>query len=712
MESMKSGTLRKKGLRIEPLFEKMGKSLPPIKWVKKGVHEFPDFWSETAAEIVASKYFRKTGKTSKATQETSLKQLIHRVLVALEKTAKVQKYFASSLDLKNFLSELRHLIVYQKAAFNSPVWFNVGLWEVYKAESSGEHWAYDFKSKKIRKVHNIFERPQCSACFIQSVDDSLEGIFELVKNEAKLFKYGSGTGTNFSTLRSKYDEISVGGTSSGLISFLEVFDKGAGSVKSGGTTRRAAKMVLLDDDHPELLEFISWKSEEEKKAQTLIKAGYSSDFEGPAYKTVSGQNSNNSVRFSNDFMKALVENKKWFLRSRIHGKKVREIQAKEIWSKLSQAAWSCADPGVQFSDTINEWHTCSTTAPIRASNPCSEYLFLDDSACNLASLNLIHFFDQNGKFKSSDFEQAVKVMTIAQEILVDYSSYPTQKIAQNSHDCRPLGLGFANLGSVFMRQGLSYDSDEARSWASVISSLMTAKAYATSAEISESRGAFHGFKKNKSKMLKVIGKHLKASQKIHNFIDNIEISQRACEIWKTAMKNGQKHGFRNAQVTVIAPTGTIGLMMDCDTLGIEPDFSLIKFKKLAGGGSLKLINSAVKQALIKKGYTEVQAEEIEKKFLASGSIKGLIPVELESLFKTANGDFPLSGISHLKMMQAVQPFISGAISKTVNLPQAATPQDISEIFLTAWRLGLKAVAVYRDNSKGSQPLQTIECLDC
>jgi ribonucleoside-diphosphate reductase alpha chain len=712
MKPMASGTARKKGIQIDPLFEKNSKALKSIKWVKRGDYEFPDFWSDTAVEIVATKYFRRRGKTSRSPRETSLKHLLHRVLFAIEKTAKAQNYFASPNDLRHFLNELTHLILNQKAAFNSPVWFNVGLWDVYKAESLGEHWAYNFKTKKVEVVHNIFERPQCSACFIQSVDDSLEGIFELVKNEAKLFKYGSGTGTNFSSLRSKYDEISVGGTSSGLISFLEVFDKGAGSVKSGGTTRRAAKMVLLDDDHPELLEFISWKSEEERKAQALIRAGYSSDFEGPAYKTVSGQNSNNSIRFSNAFMKALLENKKWSLYSRVNKKQVRDLEAKEIWSKLAQAAWSCADPGVQFSDTINEWHTCSATAAIRASNPCSEYLFLDDSACNLASLNLVHFFDISGKFKLAEFEQAVKVMTLAQEILVDYSSYPTKKIAQTSHDFRPLGLGFANLGSALMRLGLSYDSDKARSWASGISSLMTAKAYTTSAELAKSRGSFNGFKKNKSKMLKVIQKHLQADEKIKFIKDNENLCLRSQELWKLAFLGGKKYGFRNSQVTVIAPTGTIGLMMDCDTLGIEPDFSLIKFKKLSGGGTLKLINSSVKQALIKHGYTEGQADDIEKKFIKQGTLKGLIPLDLESFFMTANGEFPLSGLAHLKMMHAVQPFISGAISKTVNLPESSSPEEISEIFLMAWKLGLKAVAIYRDNSKGSQPLQTIECLDC
>lgn len=679
-----------------------------VAWKKVNGAEVPDFWSETAAQIVETKYFRKTGEGPRAKQETSFKQLLNRVLGAIEKSAKNQKYFASVKDLKNFTLELRHLMIHQKAAFNSPVWFNVGLFESYGLKSKGEHWAFDFKSKKIKSVKNAFERPQCSACFIQSVDDSLEGIFDLVKNEAKLFKYGSGTGTNFSSLRSKFDSIEVGGTSSGLISFLEVLDKGAGAIKSGGTTRRAAKMVLLDDTHPELLEFIKWKWEEEKKAQALIQAGYPSDYEGAAYKTVSGQNSNNSVRFSDRFMEALLKGDDWNLKSTLDQKTVKTLKASEIWALLSRAAWSCADPGVQFSDTINKWHTCSDTSSIRASNPCSEYLFLDDSACNLASINLVHYFDESGNFKTEDFLHTVRILFIAQEILVDYSSYPTDKIAQNSHDYRPLGLGFANLGSAMMQLGLGYDSDEARLWASIISSMMTAQAYTVSSEMAGFKGSFPGFKKNKKSMLKVIKQHQMASKKIPSH----QLFNLQKKMWDQCYKMGTKYGYRNAQATVIAPTGTIGLMMDCDTLGIEPDFSLFKTKFLSGGGQLNLVNQSIEKALRKKSLSEKKIQEVLEQMLLKKSLKNLIPTEWESLFETANGEFRLSAQAHIQMMVAVQPFISGAISKTVNLPESSSPQEISDIYVQAWKCGLKSVAIYRDNSKGSQPLQTIECLDC
>lgn len=698
---------RRSHLKIKNHFKKT-----PLRWKTVNGGEFPDFWSETACEIVASKYFRKTGTKRTAKKETSLKQLLDRVLLALDKTAQQQKYFQAPQDRRNFIEGLQHLIVQQKAAFNSPVWFNVGLFEKYGLHSEGEHWAYDFKKNKFKSIQNIFARPQGSACFIQSIDDSLDGIFNLVKNEAKLFKYGSGTGTNFSSLRSRYDGINVGGTSSGLISFLEVLDKGAGAIKSGGTTRRAAKMVLLDDDHPELMEFIKWKWEEEQKALALIQAGYSSDFEGAAYKTVSGQNSNNSVRFSDQFMHTLEKKEMWALKSRSEGRVVRSLPAQEIWSKLTQAAWSCADPGVQFSDTINRWHTCPRTAPIRASNPCSEYVFLDDSACNLASLNLVHFFNEEGEFLLEDFRSAVRLLFIAQDLLVDYSSYPTEAIAQNSHAFRPLGLGFANLGSAMMRLGISYDSDEARSWASLISAVMTGQAYLTSTELAENKGAFQGFRKNRGAMLNVMNLHAQAVKNLDVGPHFKKLQSVALEIWQQVLVNGKKFGFRNAQATVIAPTGTIGLMMDCDTLGIEPDFSLFKFKKLAGGGGLTLVNQSVRRALEKQALPAKQVDEILSGMMKKNSLKGLIPPHLESVFLTANGEFQLRAEAHLKMMAAVQPFISGAISKTVNLPESATPSQISDVFLQAWKMGLKAVAVYRNNSKGSQPLQTIECLDC
>ncbi len=674
--------------------------------------EFPDFWSETAIEITASKYFRKMGPKSDSPCESSLKELVNRVVKALGKSATQQKYFATEKDLKNFLLEIKYIVYHQLGAFNSPVWFNVGLFESYKLKSIGEHWAYEFKSKKIKPIENAFERPQCSACFIQSVDDSIEGIFELARNEARLFKYGSGTGTNFSSLRSKYEDISAGGTSSGLISFLEVLDKGAGAIKSGGTTRRAAKMVLLDDNHPELIEFIDWKMEEEKKAQALIKAGYPSDYEGPAYKTVSGQNSNNSVRISNQFMLAVETKSKWELKSHITGKTLREFPAGEIWGRLVRAAWSCADPGVQFKDTINDWHTCPESDLIRASNPCSEYLFLDNSACNLASLNLIKFFNDLGEFEVEKFLHVSRVLFIAQEILVDYSSYPTEEIAKNSHDYRPLGLGFANLGSMLMRLGLSYDSEEGRAWASSLTALMTGQAYKASAEMAQVQGAFLGFKKNKKPMLKVMKKHQAATRQIsYQFVPS-NLKTQIDKIWKEVIQLGEKFGYRNAQATVIAPTGTIGLMMDCDTLGIEPDFALFKHKVLSGGGSLTLINQSLAPALKKLGYSEKEIRDLIKSINQNKSIDGLVNPKHLQIFATATGNPRLRGESHILMMAAVQPFISGAISKTVNLPESATPEDISRIYKMAFDLGIKAVAIYRDNSKGSQPLQNIECLDC
>jgi ribonucleoside-diphosphate reductase alpha chain len=710
---------KSQGLKVEALLTHGQAPESKIRWRNLRVKnfekevEFPDFWSETAVEITSNKYFRKKGNKSNSPTEKSLKELVGRVVEAIGSSAKSQKYFNSDKDLKNFLLEIKHIVYHQMGAFNSPVWFNVGLYESYGLKSESEHWAFDFKSKKIKAVENAFERPQCSACFIQSIDDSIEGIFELARNEARLFKYGSGTGTNFSSLRSKYEVINAGGTSSGLISFLEVLDKGAGAIKSGGTTRRAAKMVILDDDHPELIEFIDWKLEEEKKAQALIRAGYSADYEGAAYKTVSGQNSNNSVRISNDFMKTLKNKGKWSLKSHLTGKNLRNFPAGEIWGRLVKAAWSCADPGLQFKDTINDWHTCADTDPIRASNPCSEYLFLDDSACNLASLNLVKFFDETGKFDLEKYLHVSRLLFIAQEILVDYSSYPTQLIAQNSHDFRPLGLGFANLGSLLMRLGYAYDSEEGRDWASLLTAIMTGQAYKTSAEISHFKSPFPGFRKNRNSMLKVMKKHQSALSHISFSHIPSSLKGNLESIWQDVLKMGSQYGFRNAQASVIAPTGTIGLMMDCDTLGIEPDFSIFKHKILSGGGSLTLINQAIAPALKTLGYDETKRSELLKSLEQNKSIQGLIsePKHLK-VFETATGTPRLKSESHLLMMAAVQPFVSGAISKTVNLPEKATPEDISDLYKKAYELGLKAVAIYRDNSKSSQPLQNIECLDC
>lgn len=665
----------------------------------------PDHWSQTAVDIAASKYFRKSIK-----KENTIFNLVERVVAGLKTAALTSQIFNSKSEIQNFLNEIEFHLLNQSAAFNSPVWFNCGLYEAYKLSSRSEHYVWDKKKNNVIKTDDALKNPQCSACFIQSVEDNLESVFDLVKNEAKLFKYGSGSGTNFSRLRSKYENLNSGGTSSGLISFLEILDKSAGAIKSGGTTRRAAKMVCLDVDHPEILDFISWKKREEDKAKALISCGYSSSLDGEAYHTISGQNANNSVRLSDKFMQALEKNELWSLRSRVTNKTLKKILAQDLWLEICKAAWACADPGVQFSDTINRYHTCKSTDLIYASNPCSEYMFLDDSACNLASINLLKFY-KNNEFDIVGFLATVKTFIIAQEALVDYASYPTQKIAQNSHEYRPLGLGYANLGSLFMHMGLSYDSDEARAYASVITALMTGMAYYTSAELAEKLGSFKGYKKNKKSMFGVLKKHQKSLNKINWKLLPEGLEELCRNLWSDVITLGQIHGFRNAQVTVIAPTGTIGLVMDCDTTGIEPDFSLVKHKKLSGGGYIKIINQSAEKSLSALGYSELDKKEILNMIFNGEDFinKSCLKLEHRSLFFTAAGttgklNDVLSPEAHISMMAAVQPFISGAISKTVNVPRTASVEDISNIYLNAWKLNLKAVAVYRDGSKFSQPL--------
>ncbi len=672
-----------------------------IYYEKKNIRA-PVGWSQTAVDIAASKYFRKS-----AQKESSIEALIERVGAGLQTAATQSGLFSGLGEIKLFTEELKWILYSQRGAFNSPVWFNVGLKEAYRLSSKSDHFAWNSKKKKIEKISDVYLRPQSSACFIQSVDDSIESIFELVKTEAKLFKYGSGSGTNFSTLRSKYEELSTGGKSSGLISFLEVLDKAAGAIKSGGTTRRAAKMVCLDLDHPEVEEFIDWKMKEEKKALALVSKGYSSELEGEAYKTVSGQNANNSLRVPDRFMKSLNSDSKWALKSRHKNKTLKEIQVDQLWRKICVAAWECADPGLQFEDTINRFHTCAKSDSIRASNPCSEYMFLDDSACNLASINLVQFLDESQKFKVEELLHVARTLFIAQECLVDHSSYPTEKIAQNSHDYRPLGLGFANLGSLLMRMGLAYDSDEGRAWAGFISALISGVAYQTSAEMAQKVSAFAGFKKNKTTMLAVMKKHQLAASHISWELLPPNCQEVTENIWRNTLKLGNKYGFRNAQATVIAPTGTIGLVMDCDTTGIEPDFSLIKNKKLSGGGHIKIVNQSVEAVLKKLKYAPADIEQIKAKLLKSDSVKNSgIKKDHWHLFACATGDFALSPEAHLKMMAAVQPFISGAISKTVNLPAHSSVEDISQTYQLAWKLGLKSVAIYRDGSKFVQPLST------
>ncbi|MFH1857616.1 MAG: vitamin B12-dependent ribonucleotide reductase, partial [Candidatus Omnitrophota bacterium] len=550
--------------------------------------EVPEFWTQLATDIAASKYFRKAG-VPQTGRETSVRQLIFRVAHTLRLSGEIQGgYFRGKEDAETFEAELTHLLLHQKGAFNSPVWFNCGLWHEYKISGSGGNWYWNPRTGRVEETKDSYQHPQCSACFIQSVHDDLMSIFTLAKNEAKLFKFGSGTGTNFSRLRGKQEKLSGGGTSSGLMSFLEVLDKGAGATKSGGTTRRAAKMVCLDMDHPEIVDFINWKAREEKKARTLIEKGYSSDFNGEAYKTISGQNSNNSVRLTDEFMHAVLEGKKWHTRFRTTGEICDAFEARDLMRQIAEAAWSCADPGVQYDTSINRWHKAPNTDRIYASNPCSEYMFLNDSACNLASINLMKFLNENGSFDIEGFRHACRVFTIAQEIIVDFASYPTEKVAQNSHDYRSLGLGFANLGTLLMVSGISYDSDRARSIAEALTAILCGHAYRVSAEIASQKGSFAGFERNCEPMLKVIGMHRDLAYQINPTYCPQDLLIASREDWDEALRLGERYGYRNAQTTVIAPTGTIGLLMDCDTTGVEPDFALVKFKKLAGGGYFKI----------------------------------------------------------------------------------------------------------------------------
>ena len=576
--------------------------------------EIPRDWSQLATDIVISKYFRKAGLfNDKDRGETSVRQVVYRIAHTI-RAAGVEfgGYFATRSDADAFEAELSYLLVNQVGAFNSPVWFNCGLWHEYEISGGGGNWAWNMDAETAKPASNgerqdapsdvyetrgAYERPQCSACFIQAVNDDLMSIYELVKSEARLFKYGSGTGSNFSPIRGKQEKLSGGGTSSGLMSFLEVFDRAAGATKSGGTTRRAAKMVCLDMDHPEIADFINWKVREESKAHALIKGGYSSDFNGEAYHTISGQNSNNSVRVTDDFMRAVLAGGTWQTVARTTGQVCSTYDAKGLWHQLAKAAWGCADPGVQYDSTINRWHTCPNTAPIRASNPCSEYMFLDDSACNLASINLTKLLrdadDGTQSFDVEGYRHACKVFLLAQEILVDLSSYPTAPIARNSHDYRPLGLGYANLGSMLMQLGIPYDSDQGRSVAGCLTAIMCGHAYRTSAEVASSKGPFAGYAKNREPMLRVMNMHRDAAYAIDRDASRLPdeahtstagvLYRAACKDWDDAVALGTRHGYRNAQSTVLAPTGTIGLLMDCDTTGIEPDFALVKFKKLAPG---------------------------------------------------------------------------------------------------------------------------------
>jgi ribonucleoside-diphosphate reductase alpha chain len=646
--------------------------------------EIPKSWSMTATNVVVSKYFH--GQIGTPERERSVKQLIERVARTYYKWGLQGNYFASEEDALTFYHELVFLLVNQYMAFNSPVWFNVG----------------------------IEEKPQCSACFINSVKDSMESILTLAKTEGMLFKYGSGTGSNLSTLRSSREKLSGGGTPSGPVSFMKGFDAFAGVIKSGGKTRRAAKMVILNADHPDIVEFINCKAEEEKKAWALIEAGYDGGFNVPggAYDSISYQNANHSVRATDEFMRAVLEDREWWTLAVTTGKPVEKHKARDLMRQIADAAWICGDPGMQFHTTINNWHTCSNTAPINSSNPCSEYMFLDDTACNLASLNLMKFRNQNGDFDVESFRKAVQVTITAMEISVDNSSYPTPAITQNSYDYRPLGLGYANLGALLMSRGLPYDSDEGRAMAAAITSLMCGEAYRQSALIAKELGPFKGFEKNKEPMINVMQKHGIYAEKIDKTLVQKDLWEASASVWNDVVKLGKEYGIRNSQATVLAPTGTIGFMMDCDTTGVEPDIALVKYKKLVGGGLLKIVNQTVPEALAKLGYDDEQIEHIVAYIDKNDTIEGAphlkehhLPV-FDCAFKPAKGRRSIHYMGHIRMMAATQPFLSGAISKTVNMPTDVTVEDIMQAYIEAWQLGLKAIAVYRDGCKRTQPLST------
>ncbi len=645
--------------------------------------EVPSFWSQLATNVVVSKYFR--GHVGTPERETSVKQLIDRVVNTIAAWAQTQHYFATAEDLDAFQAELTHLLVHQKMAFNSPVWFNVG----------------------------IEAKPQCSACFINSVQDTMSSIMDLAKTEAMLFKFGSGAGSNLSPIRSSKEKMTGGGTASGPVSFMKGYDAFAGVVKSGGKTRRAAKMVILDADHPDVLDFIDSKLNEEKKAWALIEAGYDPSFTGEAYGSVYFQNANHSVRVTDEFMRAVENDGDWTTHAVVGGETMGTYKARDIFRKMAEAAHVCGDPGIQYDTTINDWHTSSATDKIYASNPCSEYMFLNDTACNLASLNLMKFVRDDGEFDVEAFNYAARLTITAQEILVDNASYPTPRIEENSHRFRPLGLGYANLGALLMNRGFAYDSDEGRDYAAAITALMHGQAYLQSAIVARDHGGpFVEYKKNEEPFLRVIGKHRDAAYRIPDRGVPAEMLDAVKNTWDETFELGWANGFRNAQVTVLAPTGTIAFMMDCDTTGIEPDIALVKYKKLVGEGFLKIVNQTVPAALRKLAYSPEQVEDILAYINERETIEGAPMLKPEHLsvfdcaFKPVNGERSIHYMGHVRMMAAVQPFLSGAISKTVNMPEAATAEEIEQVYLEGWKQGLKAIAIYRDNSKRSQPLST------
>jgi ribonucleoside-diphosphate reductase alpha chain len=645
--------------------------------------EMPRFWSQQATNIVVSKYFR--GQIGTPEREHSVKQLIGRVVNTMTAWARTHKYFASEEDLQAFSDDLKHILVYQKAAFNSPVWFNCG-----------------------------FEKaPQCSACFINSVQDTMDSILTLARTEGMLFKFGSGTGTNLSPIRSSKELLAGGGTASGPVSFMKGYDAFAGVIKSGGKTRRAAKMVILDADHPDVVEFINCKVEEEKKAWALIDAGYDGSFTGPAYSSVFFQNSNNSVRVTDEFMRAVLDDSTWDTHAVVDGHVMDTYKARDLMRLIAEGTHICGDPGMQFDTTINEWHTCANTDRIYASNPCSEYMFLNDSACNLASINLMKFVKDDGEFDVVAYKAAIRTLMTAQEIIVDNASYPTEAIGRNSHAYRPLGLGYANLGALLMSRGLPYDSDAGRDYAAALTALMTGEGYAQSARIARDHGGpFSAYEQNREPFLRVMRKHRDSMRDVNARNVPSDLYTAAKSSWDDAVELGEQFGYRNAQATVLAPTGTIGFMMDCDTTGVEPDIALVKYKKLVGGGLMKIVNQTVPMALRKLGYSQPQIDAIVDYIDKNETIEGAPGLKESHLavfdcaFKAAKGQRSIHYMGHIKMMGATQPFISGAISKTVNVPKEASVDEIMQAYIQSWKLGAKAISIYRDGSKRTQPLNT------
>ena len=713
-------------LRTASITDAQGKTI----FEQKNV-ETPKDWSMTATNIVASKYLH--GAVGTPERESGVRALVSRVAESIRDWGVKDGYFATRADAETFHDELAYILLDQRAAFNSPVWFNVGC-DRLEPNSDAQNWHWNPETGNVQFGVTGYRNPQCSACFINSVKDSLDSILTLAKTEGMLFKWGSGTGTNLSPLRSSTEQLSGGGIASGPLSFMKGFDAFAGVIKSGGKTRRAAKMVILNVDHPDIEEFIDCKREEEAKAWALIREGYDgSTPDSPAYSSIFFQNANNSVRVTDEFMNAAINDENFFTRSVKEKKPFASKKAKELLRKIADATYYCGDPGMQYDTTINKWHTSKNTARINASNPCSEYMFLDDSACNLASINLLKFYTNN-TFDIEAYKFACDVLITAQEILVDSAGYPTEAIGRNSHDYRPLGLGYANLGALLMAAGLPYDSDAGRDYAACLTAIMCGEAYYQSSKIAElcsplapatpltqtaeiTGAACPGFYVNREPFLDVIRMHRASVNNIGSSMSSgggdkqlPKLIEASKEAWDNALAHGEKHGYRNSQVTVLAPTGTIGFMMDCDTTGIEPDLALVKYKKLVGGGMIKIVNNTVPTALFKLGYSSEQANNIVSYIDATGTIEGAPGLKEEHLsvfdcsFKPSKGTRSIHYMGHIKMMAATQPFISGAISKTVNLPNDATVEEIAEAYIEAWRQGLKAVAIYRDGSKGAQPL--------